>query len=256
MGAAMQAQSAPIASGSGLTPQPAVQGPVPKGSSQTSPVSTVLPGISRYAVNVPGMMEQISQPLYDIQLYPAAGATSLTFFQTPVGGQLGGATRTLADTNMRAAGALPQPQQFLLQALQIEWYPGQTAAPYQYLGVASATGQVEDFVGVFNGKGWLEILIGSKTYLDLGPLIKFPPRSAVGLDAAASNASIAAASQSLQIVNTFSRGPLWHVNPMLIPPMQNFSVTLNWPTAVALGSTDALARIGVTLWGMLFRPIQ
>jgi hypothetical protein len=253
----MPMSSAPIASGSGMTPQPTQMG-APSSIAPKTVVSACNPsGInpSRYAVNVPGMMEQISQPLYDIQSYPVAGITQMTFFQTPFGGQLAGVNRTLADTNMRAAGALPQPQQFLVQAIQVEWYPGQTSAPFQYLGAAVATGQVEDFANVFNGKGYLSMSIGSKTYLEAGPLITLPPRSVLGIDAAASNSTTLAAGQSLQIVSAYARGPLWHVNPMLIPPMQNWAVTLNWPAAIGL-TADTLARIGVRLWGMLFRPIQ
>jgi hypothetical protein len=37
--------------------------------------------------------------------------------------------------------------------------------------------------------------------------------------------------------------------------LQNFSVTLNFPALIPLTS-DALARIGVRLWGMLFRSVQ
>lgn len=250
-----------IPSGAGITPQPTSYG-VPSGASpsRTPGVSSVVnPGMinpSRYAVNQPGMMEMISQPLYDIQPYPQGGVTQLTFFQNQVGSSISGVTKTLADTNMFGNGSLPQPQQFLIQAIQIEWFPGQTSAPYQFLGVATAAGQVEDFVGVFNGKGYAVLTIGTKPYLQEGPLITLPPRSAVGIDAAASNATTAGAGQSLQIVNAFARGPLWHINPLLIPPLQNFSVTLNWPTAVPLASTDALARIGVRLWGMLFRSVQ
>lgn len=204
-----------------------------------------------YNVNVPGMSEAITQPLYDIQSYPAAGQTTFTFFAVPVGQS----SKTLADTNMTIAGAIPEPQQFRVEEICIEWFPGATAAPMVAYGAGAATGAVNDMYAVFRA-GYLQFNIGSKNYLNIAPLSKLPPRSVFDAHGAASDSSTAAASQQWRMQVPFIRGPMFKIRPFLLPAMQNWTVTLNFPTAVALPSSDALARIGVTLWGTQYRSVQ
>ena len=80
--------------------------------------------LSKYAVNRPGMEEDIFQPLYDYQTYALAGTTSeYQFFQVPQG--QGG--KTLADTNMDSAGQLPAPKRALVTQVQGLWIESVTA---------------------------------------------------------------------------------------------------------------------------------
>src|SRR6185312_15316498 len=208
---------------------------------------------AHYSVNVPGGMEKIYQPLYDILNYPAAGTAGLTFYQRTVGS--GGTT--LSDTNMAAQGALPQPQQFMIHAISVDWYPGTeaTALPVTY-GAGAANGAINDMVKVFRYGGYAVFTIGTKQYLQLAPLSKLPSRTAFDFHAAASDTTTAGAGQQWRAQAPYIRGPMFHVTPMLIPPMQNWNLQLVWPTLIPLGTSSSTTYIGVTLYGELYRAIQ
>lgn len=202
-----------------------------------------------YAVNVNGVMEAITQPLYSYQQYPAVGsAQPLQFFQSqPIG------TITAEDTNMQLPGQLPAPQSFLIQGIGVDYLPGTATTRF---GAQSALGQLSDVYAILR-RGVLILTIGSKSYLQEGPLLQLPPRAHInGVAAASDQTTPAAAMQTFASVG-FSDGPTFNPRPLLIPPSQNFSVTLSWPGgAIAIPSADAAARIGVQLYGTLYRPAQ
>lgn len=202
-----------------------------------------------YNVNVPAVMEAITQPLYSYQSYPAAGsAQPLQFFQSqPIG------TITAEDTNMQLPGQLAAPQSFLVQSICIDYLPGTAVGRF---GAQSALAQIADVFSILR-RGVLTLTIGSKIYLQFGPLMHMPPRAHInGVAAVADETTPGAAMQSVFTVG-FSDGPVFSPRPLLIPPSQNFSVALSWPAgAVAIPSADAAARIGVQLLGTLYRPAQ
>lgn len=213
--------------------------------------------LQSYAVNRKGQYEGIRQTLYDYQTYAAAGQTSLSFFQVPVG-QAG---KTVDDTNIEVAGSLPQPKHFLVESIEVRFWP--TALP-----VVSATGVLAtqaasnytNDVTTFAKSGSLNFFIGSKTYLEEAPVGRFPPKTRVDADFAVSQTvnQAAAADQENQITMdlAYVSGRPYFINPAtLLIPTQNFKVSLNWAVAVALPSTQD-ARIGVVLDGILYRQSQ
>jgi len=109
-----------------------------------------LPALQRYNVNRAGAVEVIWQPTYDFQVYPAAGITQLTFFQTTVGT----AGSTLATTNMEASGQFPRPKEFLVTGIQVFFEPGGAVAQ---AGVSDGIAQENwnDVSDVMNGAGFL-----------------------------------------------------------------------------------------------------
>jgi len=214
-----------------------------------SPKAMLRPG--QYVVQDIDKMEALTQPLYSYQLYPAAGATTLSFFTTAAQG-----TTTVEDTNMQLAGQLPAPQRFLIEGIGIDWLPGSTAAAPVILGADGVTGQANDMWAVFR-RGVFSLDIGSKNYLRMDPLFALPPRSHMGNNFATSSSTTAAAALNVRMNTAFSEGPVLRVNPMLIDPGMNFQATINFPGgAIPLPSTDALCRIGVILYGTLYRPAQ
>lgn len=209
--------------------------------------------LQAYAVNRKGQFEGVRQSLYDFQTYAAAGQTSLSFFQVPVG-QSG---KTVADTNIEVAGSLPQPKHFLVESIEVYLFPGVD------IGTEVTTiAEVEFSNDVYSvaKSGSLNFFIGSKTYLEEAPIGRFPPKTKLEVEAAHSIFKTeATASDSEEQVSTdyaaFCGRP-YYVNPaVLLIPTQNFKVTLNWPAAVALPSA-ADARIGVVLDGVLYRQSQ
>lgn len=202
----------------------------------------------QFAVNDVDKMEAISQPLYSYQSYPAAGASTLVFFQTPASG-----TVTREDTNMELAGQLPAPQKFLIQGIGVDYLPG--LAP-QTLGAASANSHANDVYALLR-RGYLSLVIGSKNYLNVSPLALLPPRSKVVAAGAASNATTAAPALSLQMSRAWADGDVFKINPLLLEASQNFRVEISFPGgAVAIPSADAAARIGVIFYGTLYRSPQ
>lgn len=205
----------------------------------------------KYVVQDINQMEALTQPLYSYQLYPAAGATTLSFFGTAASG-----STTLEDTNLQLPNQLPSPQRFLIEGIGIDYLPGSTAAAPVILGADGVTGQANDMWAIFR-RGVFSLIIGSKNYLTIDPLFALPPRSHMGNNFATSSATTAAAGLNVRMNTAFSEGPVMRINPILIDPGMNFQANINFPGgAVAVPSTDALARIGVILYGTLYRPAQ
>lgn len=213
--------------------------------------------LSRYDVNRKGQAEGIVQPLYDYQEYAAAGQTSLTFFALPIG--QGG--KTLADTNMEGAGQLPAPKEQLVTNIQVVFMPGTvgvagtpaTGLPGVF-GAQAPANNWNDCYEVFRS-GYLDFFIGSKTYLFDAPLGKFSNDFRLAGSTALADASTAGADgQSMVDYATFA-GPVYSISPVRLTSNQNFKVTLNWPAAVPLPSTNE-GRIGVILGGFQYRLSQ
>lgn len=207
---------------------------------------------NQYIVNVPQTMEYIRQPLYSYQSYPAIGSTQFGFFQTQVGGAV-----TYQDTNMSLQGQLPAPQMFLIDGIGIDYQPGTTAAaPILGPRADAATGAMNDFYTVLK-QGYLVLTIGSKPYLQFAPLLHAPPRA--HMDGSMSIDSQTTPASALQVIGQvpYVTGPIYKTVPMLLESSQSFNVSIVYPNgAVAIPSTDALARIGVILYGTLYRPAQ
>lgn len=193
--------------------------------------------LSDFAVNRPDQVEAIWQPFYDYATYPAAGTTSLTFFQLPIG--QGG--KTLADTNMRLGGQFPNGQRFLCTGLEVRFYPGNAI-----LGGAFPNWQ--DAFDFYSG-GVLRFFIGSKDYMEIAPLDMAPPSSRLAGAMTIGGAEVA--NETGQYA-TAAGVPL-DITPVLLTSSQNFNVTLQWPTAVPV---TAEARVGVVLRGFLYRNSQ
>lgn len=209
--------------------------------------------LQAYAVNRKGQYEGIRQTLYDYQTYAAAGQTSLSFFQVP----LGQAGKTVADTNIEVAGSLPQPKHFLVESIEVRFWPGDL--PVVQAAALGASNYTNDVV-TLSKSGSLNFFIGSKTYLEEAPIGRFPPKTKVDAEFAAAlefkQAVAADAEQQLTMDLAYMCGRPYFINPAtLLIPTQNFKVTLAWPTAVALPS-DTDARIGVVLDGVLYRQSQ
>ena len=205
-----------------------------------------LQDLQQYSVNVANNVEGIRASLYDFQSYAQAGQTGLDFFQVPQGQS----SKTLADTNMPTAGSLPNPMSFLVTNIQIFFFP---AAKISILGADAIADALNDVQAVGQG-GWLEFYIGSKNYIQEGPIMRFPPKN--GLIVSSSMDSQTTPAASLQTKNSYANfgGAIWELKPpILLNPTQNFRVSLKWPTAVAV---SALARMGIVMEGLLYRLSQ
>jgi hypothetical protein len=241
----------PIVTPAGGTPasdSPIVRGGVPTRSE-----------LDVYNVNREGW-EAIGNTLYDSAAYPAAGQTQLTFFSLPIGQGTGfaGGTKTLMDTNMRNQGSMPANQEFLAEGIEVLFWPTRPAVAAQLPAAfgAQAIAQIINDTYAFYNSGNLILFIGSKKYCEEAPLVKFPPTSNFGLDAALADVTTAGANFQSRIAFASARGkPYTLRSPLRLVSNQNFNVTLNWDAAVALPSTNP-GRVFVSLCGVLYRRSQ
>jgi len=207
-----------------------------------------LDALQQYNPNRPGALEAIWQPFYDFQAIPT-GTTQLLFFQVPYGQS----SKTYQDTNMTNAGMFPAPTMFLCVGVQVVFMAGVTVSQ-ALTSAPRALNQWVDTVAVSNS-GWLEFLIGSKTYLRDAPIGKFAPNFSVGGTAAVSavDSDLAAGGQTdAQFARAIGR--YYEVTPFLIPQTQNFSVSVNYAGAGV--TLTATGRIGVILDGFYYRQSQ
>lgn len=197
----------------------------------------------RYSVNKRNQQEIIWQSLYDSGTYLLAGQSQLTFFQIPNGS--GG--KTFEDTNMEAAGQLPSPQSFLCTGISVDMFPA--ALPGRFAVAGALATNLNDIYEVFQS-GFLEFNIGSKNYLREAPVGKFPSQYRIAGVTALATGLLA---ESLVTDYASVAGVPFNIIPFTIPQTQNFKVTLNWDTNVAI---TADMPIRVNLHGFLYRDAQ
>jgi len=212
-----------------------------------------LQDLQQFDVNRRGQYEGVRQSYYDIQTYANAGQTKLSFFQVPIGQS----SKTIADTNMRNAGMLPQPINFLVESIEIVFFPGVLPTTK---GVAVAETEFSNDVYTVAKSGSLKFYIGSKTYLEEAPLGRFPPKTRLTMDSAhaISELQAVAADSELQVSTDYASfiGRPYALDPeILLVPNQNFEISLEWPAVVALPS-GVDGRIGVIMDGIQYRQSQ
>lgn len=217
--------------------------------------------LQKYVVNQAGW-EVIRQSFFDSASYVAAGANTLAFFATPVGqgvsvlGTPG--PKTQSDTNMTLAGQLPAMQAFLIEAIEIGFYPTTPTVAAQMPAAfgAQAIAQIVNDTYIFRRSGNLNLTIGSKPYLQEAPLMKFPSSADFQIGAALADISSTAANLQSRIAygkavgRTFSLGAA----PIFLTANQNFSVTLAWPEGLQAIANPA--KVVVSLCGLLYRRSQ
>ena len=158
----------------------------------------------------------------------------------------------LADTNMEAAGSLPSPKSFLVESIEIVLFPGLSPST---IGAASANDFAND-VYAFSKGGYVNFFIGSKSYLTEAPMGRMPPKNALHGWAAIADTTSAGAAQARKTSYASCAGqPYFLSPPILLVPTQNFNVTLNFPTTLAMPSGQD-ARVGVIMNGILYRNSQ
>lgn len=234
-------------------------------SSQGTPIAVMSGGVpsysdlSAYNVNRDGW-EAIRQSLYDSTSYAAAGVSQLSFFALPVGQGtgFGGGAKTLSDTNMTLAGQMPANQEFLIQSLEVQFLPT-TPTVAADMPAAFGAGAIANIVNdayIFYRSGNLNLVIGSKSYLQEANLMRFPPKSFFDLHAALADATTAAANLQSRVAYATAHGRPYMVQPanLRLVSNQNFGVTLNWPEG--LQAITNPARVRVILDGILYRRSQ
>jgi len=218
----------------------------------------------------PSRSEAIRQRLYDFLLYPTAGQQQFTFFALPIGqgitsaqGATVGTAKTLADTNMTAASQLPSGKRYIVETIEVVFYPGSVSTANTYTpanpslfnatSAATVAGQAND-LNLIMQSGVLDLKILDKSYLTETPLGVFPPKTHLTLRA--SVASNSATTGEVALVNAYQDGRPYIVEPTItLDPAVTFNITVSFPGAVATPS-GFNGRLGVILDGYLMRAGQ
>lgn len=198
---------------------------------------------SSYVTQTGVGLEVVPHMLYDTQNYVSTTTTDLPFFQS--------IPATANISNVKTPGLLPSPQSFLIQNISVgfkalpQTADAGAAAPTTFASLAN------DMVQIVN-QGIFRMIIGEKNY-GPWPLHRLPMSTGVKLTMATQ-----AGAEAANITQTYglTDGPLWPLFPnLLIAPLQNFSVNLQWPGGALTLSATPLA-ITVLFDGQLSRAIQ
>ena len=213
---------------------------------------------------------------YSYITYPAAGASTLTFFGQ-VAGQAG---VTLQDTNLPKAGSFGQTH-FQLKSISTDIQiaendvDGFTRANINDIDTrATAT----DYIGGFVQAGVLNFSVGARPFATIPKPFQYapPPGSPLDLENSFVNQISAAPAPAVgveQVVGvpwvtqTKMRPNVYFTDPnILIEAEQQFTVTIDFPSGLVpvlatnvinIGGANANPyKIGVILDGLLLRPVQ
>jgi len=199
--------------------------------------------LAKYGVNVANVAQVITQPLYHYQPYEAAGVSRLTFFQNPVGSNVGGTNLTMEDTNMEAAGQLPNPKTMLVLGIQFQVISG--ADVNQTDPALTQTADLDALLG----RGHVQFFVGSKAQYDSVGMEHFPTNN--GLVSESAIGSTAGILDSARY-----SGPINRITPLVLPSNQNFKVTVDFPNGLVAMPSGQDAVIGCKLIGYQYRLAQ
>lgn len=180
-------------------------------------------------------LEVVPSMIYDTNTYVSAATQSLTFFN---------AVRATADLgNLQQPGMLPNPQSFLIQAPRLF---------FKYADALSATvaTQVWNDLILLVNTGIFRLQIGEKRY-GPWPLWVMAAGSAPTINM--SGVGTAGAVNLLGYGQLMGNMYAFYPN-LMIAPLQNFFVTLEWPAAAVTLTGNMV--IEVVFDGQLARAIQ
>lgn len=193
--------------------------------------------------------EAVDQPLYHVQTYGTAGATSFTFFNV--------SSTDLSVTNMDNAKVLSKGKKFAVFSLSIAYIPGQL--PVQLGATSTLDSALNDAKKVLEGAAYLQFSILDKVYLTESPLTRVPAGQGLCVGGAAFDRNLASAADGIAQISYGTNGvPLITAKrllrvPIPIPEQVQFGVTVYFPTAVTVVTAG---KIGCWLDGVLIRARQ
>lgn len=204
----------------------------------------------------PKTEEALTQPLYHFKSYATAGATQFAFFNQAASE----ATNGYADTNMDTPSQLNVGKRAAIYGIQVVFLPGQNPITGQTTTANFVVNnQWNDLNSVLNGVGYTAITILEKNYGYFAPLAFLPAGfGPYYMGGGVSNTPTTAANSVMAAAGGTNGVPMptaaYRLRvPLVIPPQVNFSVTLNFPTAVAISTA---ARIGIVLECVQIRARQ
>lgn len=194
---------------------------------------------ARESAQVPGELEAIADELWDSQTFVNATTQQLTYFQAA------NADKTLS--NLDAGGLLANPQRFIVHYIAVDYlFPAISAA------ATAAPGNLNDLHILLNaGRGTLTFNLAGKPY---GPWrLRSAHSGGAPVGYGWGQAPVAPSQSQYGHVGPHDGG--FCVNgAIIIPPMTNFSVVLNWAAVQTLNTNNLIIQVG--LYGVRYRKVQ
>lgn len=213
--------------------------------------------------------QSLRKQFYSYQQYGTAGATQYNFFGNAVSGAAG---QNRQFTNMPKAGSFGQ-QHFLLKSICCTFYMTNLEENFQLASAADVDNIAADYLYGFAQAGELEMTIGGKLYAQIPrPFLYLPPADGETVNADTKGLTFTLTEGTPNVMNAVTflvayadlnrdSDNRYLVDPnILIEAEQSFEVSINYPSgAIPLIASNKLTTdfyIGVTLDGILFRPVQ
>lgn len=195
-----------------------------------------------YVTQSPVGLEIVPAMLYDTLTFTSASTQELIFFnQSNVKEDI---------SNLKQPGMLPNPQSFLIQNARIYFKVRPSTSDSGAAAPTPFASLYDDLVQIVN-TGLFKLTIGTKVYGPY-PLWTLPASTFVKGVLSMAGAEAANITQNYAQVD----GPLYPLFPnLMIAPLQNFFVTLSWPTA-AITLAAGNPPIEILLDGQLARAVQ
>lgn len=204
---------------------------------------------AKYATKVPDESEIVYWMYWDTQLYTSAATVRLNFF--------GAVPANILAGNIPLAGQMPADQDFLVISPQFIPNADPTVFTSEALNADSSTlGDAVNDVEQLVHNGVMSLIIQNKTYGEW-PLHKTPAGGGVWGHTSLAGAGSVATVGALSIANNgfpTAQNALILDPPVTIHQQTNFSIRIDWPTAVTLRGGNVNCR--VLLEGQLIRPKQ
>lgn len=204
---------------------------------------------------IPGAKEVLRWELFDRQTYPAAGTTSMMFFQQATGMvDSTGHLRTEEDTNLNQGGTLPAGYHFLMTGAYLRFYPGlNPGRRAQDETVAAGAPNFLNDVYTFNKAGYLRFFVNTKDFIKAGSLESFPPPTRLSVNPALADTTTAGASHLNVVDYAAACGRPYHIQDLSILNGYNFGVELNWKNGLQALPSGLAASVYAVLSGFLYR---
>lgn len=191
------------------------------------------------------VLRPLKQPLYDTNIYAAAGQANLQFFAIPLGAAMPvtAVAKTLADTNMQQASQLGTPNVFELFGFKFKYQQSVLVA--------------DDFDNIYDTGVFTFNFGQSRPFLQV-PLSRIPA-GCMPTNAIASVDGVAAPGNTLFNLQNGPSSPNSYFNftverkPMLIGSNEVFSASVGYPLGGV--AVNANCRVQVFLVGIFHRAI-
>lgn len=191
--------------------------------------------------------------VFDTAIYAAAGQDSLSLCAVPEGGQLNDNSRskTSEDTNLNAAGTLPNNQVMLVKGVQLLFLSSITAGHADADAAYTAATQkfLANDVAAFYNHGLLHLALKGVDIIKDGPLMMFPPQSHIEGSAAVANTDTDN-NKNIELINC--KGHAYPIEPFTWRGGEVLTAKLLWPNGKVALPSGLTGRVKMRLYGDIY----